>query len=172
MKYKLTPAWTTASFKFSNKEGTDPRGSNCRATGVLRVKNSSSITAKNVSYNWHDPDTSFVEAALSRGDRKIADVIEAVWRAGGRMEAWSDYFRFERWMRAFEDCGLDPAFYASRERGEDEVLPWCRVNMGVRESLLLRERHRAYEAQLSPDCRAACSACGAAALLEEGRCDG
>ena len=102
----------------------------------------SSITAKNVSYNWHDPDTSFVEAALSRGDRKIADVIEAVWRAGGRMEAWSDYFRFERWMRAFEDCGLDPAFYASRERGEDEVLPWCRVNMGVRESLLLRERHR------------------------------
>ena len=132
----------------------------------------SSITAKNVSYNWHDPDTSFVEAALSRGDRKIADVIEAVWRAGGRMEAWSDYFRFERWMRAFEDCGLDPAFYASRERGEDEVLPWCRVNMGVRESLLLRERHRAYEAQLSPDCRAACSACGAAALLEEGRCDG
>lgn len=132
----------------------------------------SSITAKNVSYNWHDPDTSFVEAALSRGDRKIADVIEAVWRAGGRMEAWSDYFRFERWMRAFEDCGLDPAFYASRERGEDEVLPWCRVNMGVRESLLLCERHRAYEAQLSPDCRAACSACGAAALLEEGRCDG
>ncbi len=132
----------------------------------------SSITAKNVSYNWHDPDTSFVEAALSRGDRKIADVIEAVWRAGGRMEAWSDYFRFERWMRAFEDCGLDPAFYASRERGEDEVLPWCRVNMGVRESLLLCERHRAYEAQLSPDCRAACSACGAAALLGEGRCDG
>lgn len=102
----------------------------------------------------------------------MADVIEAVWREGGRMEAWSDYFRFERWMRAFEDCGLDPAFYASRERGEDEVLPWCRVNMGVRESLLLRERHRAYEAQLSPDCRAACSACGAAALLEEGRCDG
>ena len=140
------------------------------AIGVELLR--SSITAKNVSYNWHDPDTSFVEAALSRGDRKIADVIEAVWRAGGRMEAWSDYFRFERWMRAFEDCGLDPAFYASRERGEDEVLPWRRVNMGVRESLLLRERHRAYEAQLSPDCRAACSACGAAALLEEGRCDG
>ena len=59
-----------------------------------------SITAKNVSYNWHDPDTSFVEAALSRGDRKIADVIEAVWRDGGRMEAWSDYFRFSRWMKA------------------------------------------------------------------------
>lgn len=131
-----------------------------------------SITAKNVSYNWHDPDTSFIEAALSRGDRKIADVIEAVWRDGGRMEAWSDYFRFERWMRAFERCGLDPAFYASRERGEDEVLPWYRISMGVRKELLLRERHRAYEAQLSPDCRAACSACGAAALLTEGRCDG
>lgn len=131
-----------------------------------------SITAKNVSYNWHDPDTSFVEAALSRGDRKIADVIEAVWHDGGRMEAWSDYFRFSRWMKAFETCGLDPEFYASRERGEDEVLPWYRVSMGVRTSLLLRERHRAYEAQLSPDCRAACSACGAAKLLTEGECDG
>ena len=132
----------------------------------------SSITAKNVSYNWHDADTSFVEAALSRGDRKIADVIEAVWREGGRMEAWSDYFRFGRWMEAFKSCGLDPAFYASRERAEDELLPWSRIDMGVRTSLLLRERHRAYEARLSPDCRAACSACGAAKLLEEGVCDG
>lgn len=132
----------------------------------------SSITAKNVSYNWHDADTSFVEAALSRGDRKMADVIETVWREGGRMEAWSDYFRFGRWMEAFKSCGLDPAFYASRERAEDELLPWSRIDMGVRTSLLLRERHRAYEARLSPDCRAACSACGAAKLLEEGVCDG
>ena len=131
------------------------------------------ITAKNVTYNWHDPDTSFIEAALSRGDRRLGRVIETVWRKGGRMEAWSDYFSFRRWMDAFAECGIDPAFYASRERGEDEVLPWSRVSMGVRTDLLLRERHRAYDATLSPDCRVACSACGATALMEEGgRCDG
>lgn len=123
-----------------------------------------SITAKNVTYNWHDGDTSFIEAVLSRGDRRIADVLEAVWRRGGRMEAWSDYFSFKRWMDAFADCGIDPAFYASRERGEDEVLPWSHINMGVRQDLLLRERHRAYEGALSPDCRASCSACGANGL--------
>ena len=132
-----------------------------------------SITAKNVTYNWHDADTSFIEAALSRGDRRVGGVIEAAWRRGARLEAWSDYFSFKRWLEAFADCGLDPAFYATRERGEDECLPWSRVNMGVRTSLLLRERHRAYEARLSPDCRAECAGCGAAALLERGvKCDG
>ena len=132
-----------------------------------------SITAKNVTYNWHDPDTSFVEAVLSRGDRRVGDAIEAVWRRGGRMEAWSDYFSFKRWMDAFYECGVDPDFYATRERAEDEVLPWCCVDMGVRTSLLLRERRRAYSAQLSPDCRAACSACGAQDLLPKGvKCDG
>ena len=132
-----------------------------------------SITAKNVTYNWHDADTSFIEAALSRGDRRVGGVIEAAWRRGARLEAWSDYFSFKRWLEAFADCGLDPAFYATRERGEDECLPWSRVNMGVRTSLLLRERHRAYEARLSPDCRVECAGCGAAALLERGvKCDG
>ena len=132
-----------------------------------------SSTAKNVTYNWHDADTSFIEAALSRGDRRVGGVIEAAWRRGERLEAWSDYFSFKRWLEAFADCGLDPAFYATRERGEDECLPWSRVNMGVRTSLLLRERHRAYEARLSPDCRAECAGCGAAALLERGvKCDG
>lgn len=131
-----------------------------------------SITAKNVTYNWHDADTSFIEAALSRGDRRLGRVIQTVWKNGGRLEAWSDYFSFSRWMSAFEACGLDPAFYASRERGEDEILPWSRIDMGVKQSLLLRERHRAYNGELSPDCREACSACGAAALLEGGRCDG
>ena len=108
------------------------------------------ITAKNVTYNWHDPDTSFVEAVLSRGDRRVGDAIEAAWRRGGRMEAWSDYFSFKRWMDAFDECGVDPDFYATRERAEDEVLPWCRVDMGVRTSLLLRERRRAYSARAEP----------------------
>ena len=132
-----------------------------------------SITARNVTYNWHDADTSFIEAALSRGDRRMGDVIEAAWRRGARMEAWSDYFDFRRWQAAFADCGLEPAFYATRERSEDECLPWSRVDMGVRTDLLLRERHRAYNAELSPDCRVQCSDCGARSLLPRGvKCDG
>ena len=130
------------------------------------------IKAKNVVYNWHDPQTSYIEATLSRGDRRIGRVIENVWRAGGRLEAWSDYFSFERWMKAFDDAGVDPAFYAHRERGEDEVMPWDIVDVGVRREHLWHERCAAYASELSPDCRKQCSACGAARLLKGGKCDG
>ena len=77
-----------------------------RRVNLLR----SSITAKSVTYNWHDAETSLIEAVLSRGDRRVADAIEAVWRDGGRLDSWTDYFSFERWMRAFEQCGIDPDF--------------------------------------------------------------
>ena len=131
-----------------------------------------SIRAKSVTYNWHDPDTSFVEAVLSRGDRRIADVIEEVWRRGGKLEAWGDYFSFDRWMAAMDACGVDPMFYACRERGKDELLPWDIVNMGVRRAHLWHEREQAYKAELSPDCRRQCTGCGALALMTEGgKCD-
>lgn len=130
------------------------------------------IKAKNVTYNWHDPDTSFVEAVLSRGDRRIADVIEEVWRRGGKLEAWGDYFSFDRWMTAMDACGVDPMFYACRERGKDEFLPWDIVDMGVRRAHLWHEREQAYKAELSPDCRKQCTGCGALALMTEGgKCD-
>ena len=131
-----------------------------------------SIRAKSVTYNWHDPDTSFVEDVLSRGDRRIADVIEEVWRRGGKLEAWGDYFSFDRWMAAMDACGVDPMFYACRERGKDEFLPWDIVNMGVRRAHLWHEREQAYKAELSPDCRRQCTGCGALALMTEGgKCD-
>ena len=130
------------------------------------------IKAKNVVYNWHDPQTSYIEATLSRGDRRMGRVIENVWRAGGRLEAWSDYFSFERWMKAFDDAGVDPTFYAYRERCEDEVMPWDIVDVGVRRAHLWHEREQAYRSELSPDCRKQCSACGAAKLLKGGKCDG
>ena len=138
-----------------------------RRVNLLRA----SITARNVTYNWHDAETSVIESALSRGDRRLGDVLEEVWRQGGRLDAWSDYFRFERWEKAFESCGLDLAFYASRERGTDEVLPWDMIDVGVRRQHLLTERERAYRSELSPDCRKACSACGAARLLHGRNCD-
>ena len=93
-----------------------------RRVNLLR----SSITARNVSYNWHDAETSLIEAVLSRADRRVADAIEEVWRQGGRLDSWSDYFSFQRWMDAFEKCGVDTEFYANRERSVDEALPWLK----------------------------------------------
>ena len=133
-----------------------------RRVNLLR----SSIVARNVTYNWHDAETSLIEAALSRADRRAADVIEEVWRSGGRLDAWTDYFSFDRWIKAFEKCGVDPAFYANREFSTDELLPWDVIDVGVRKAHLLRERQRCYESTLSPDCRKQCSACGAARLLK------
>ena len=139
-----------------------------RRVNLLRT----SLVARNVTYNWHDAETSLIEAALSRGDRRVADVIEEVWRSGGRLDAWTDYFSIDRLMRAFEQCGVDAAFYANREFSTDELLPWDVIDVGVRKAHLLRERQRCYESTLSPDCRKQCSACGAARLLKEVRCDG
>ena len=139
-----------------------------RRVNLLR----SSITARNVTYNWHDAETSVIEAALSRGDRRMSSVIEEVWRQGGRLEAWSDYFSYERWVGAFSKCGLDMGFYASRERSVDELLPWDMIDVGVRKAHLIHEREQCYASRLSPDCRKQCSACGAARLMRGGKCDG
>lgn len=139
-----------------------------RRVNLLR----SSLTARNVTYNWHDAETSVIEAALSRGDRRLGAVIEEVWRQGGRLEAWSDYFSYSRWEEAFDKCGLDMGFYASRERSTDELLPWDMIDVGVRKAHLVHEREQCYASQLSPDCRKQCSACGAARLMRGGKCDG
>ena len=139
-----------------------------RRVNLLR----SAITAKNVTYNWHDAETSLIEAVLSKGDRRVADAIEEVWRQGGRLDAWTDYFSFRRWMDAFEDCGVDVDFYAHREAGKDEILPWDHIDVGVRKAHLWSEREKCYRSELSPDCRHQCAACGAAKLLERGfTCD-
>ncbi|MBQ6272698.1 MAG: TIGR03960 family B12-binding radical SAM protein [Oscillospiraceae bacterium] len=139
-----------------------------RRVNLLR----SAITAKNVTYNWHDAETSLIEAVLSKGDRRVADAIEEVWRQGGRLDAWTDYFSFRRWMDAFENCGVDVDFYAHREAGRDEIMPWDHIDVGVRKAHLWSEREKCYRSELSPDCRHQCAACGAAKLLERGfTCD-
>ncbi len=139
-----------------------------RRVSLLR----SSINSRNVVYNWHDADTSVVEAVLSRGDRRLGPVLEEVWRNGGRLEAWSDYFLYERWSRAMNKYGLSQAFYAERERSTDEILPWDMIDVGVMKRHLIREREKCYSSELSPDCRHQCSACGALKLMEGGKCDG
>ena len=139
-----------------------------RRVNLLRA----SINSRNVVYNWHDADTSVVEAVLSRGDRRLGPVLEEVWRNGGRLEAWTDYFSYQRWMDAIDKHGLSVGFYAERERDVDEVLPWDMIDVGVRKDHLKREREKCYTSTLSPDCRHRCSACGALRLMEGGKCDG
>ena len=87
------------------------------------------------------------------------------------MDSWDEYFSYERWLEAMAECGLDPDFYASRERGEDEILPWDVISCGVTKKHFLRERKAAYEGRVTPDCREQCTGCGAACLLEGGVCD-
>ena len=130
-----------------------------------------SIKARNVTYNWHDAKTSLIEAVLSRGDRRVGAAIEEVWRNGGTLDSWGEYFDFDRWMKAFETCGIDPWFYANRERSKDELLPWDVIDVGVRKEHLWHEREMAYKSQLSPDCRKQCTGCGAIKLLKGGKCD-
>ena len=128
------------------------------------------INARNVTYNWHDAETSEIECILSRGDRRLGKVIEEVWRSGARLEAWSDFFNYDRWVNALSRCGVDASFYTTRERGEDEVMPWDHIDMGVTKAHLRREYDRAFEGVLSPDCRAGCVGCGAKKLTG-GACD-
>ena len=129
------------------------------------------MKGRSIKYNWHDSQTSFLEAVFARGDRKVADVIETAWRQGAKFDAWSEYFDFDRWLAAFEACGVDPAFYANRTREKDELLPWDVTSVGVTKNFLWRERERAYEAVITPDCRVQCTGCGANKLYPGGKCD-
>ena len=129
------------------------------------------MKGRSIKYNWHDSQTSFLEAVFARGDRKVADVIETAWRQGAKFDAWSEYFDFDRWQAAFEACGVDPAFYANRTRERDELLPWDVTSVGVTKNFLWRERERAYEAVITPDCRVQCTGCGANKLYPGGKCD-
>ena len=87
------------------------------------------------------------------------------------MDAWQDYYNLDLWMAAFEDCGLDPAFYANRVRSKNEILPWSMISSGVSQKFLWRERQRAYEGITTPDCRTQCTGCGANCLIGGGKCD-
>lgn len=127
------------------------------------------ITAKAVTYNWHDGDTSFLEAVLARGDRRVGRVLEAAFRKGAKLDAWSDCFDLNRWLEAFAECGLDPEFYACRERGREEVLPWSMISCHVSGEYLWRQRELAYQSVPTPDCRTQCSGCGAH-VVEGGEC--
>ena len=121
-----------------------------------------SITTKKVQFNYHDADTSFLEAVFARGDRKLCRVMALACERGFHFDGWNDCFSLEKWMALFEECGIDPAFYANRRRSFDEILPWDHIDYGVEKRFLQKECQKAYENTTTPHCRLKCSGCGAA----------
>lgn len=116
---------------------------------------------KSLKYNWHEADVTVLEGVLARGDRKISAVVEAAYRNGALFDSWSEEFDNSLWMKAFDQCGIDPDFYTVRERGLDEVFPWDFIDAGVSKEFLKREWLLAQKGQASPNCRQRCSGCGA-----------
>jgi len=109
---------------------------------------------------WADPQTSLLEAWLSRGDRRTSDAIFRAWKAGARFDAWQDQFDFNIWQRAFEEAGIDPFTYSHRERLPEEPFPWDHIQIGVTRKYLLEEAENSRAGILRPDCRESCYVCG------------
>jgi radical SAM family uncharacterized protein len=125
--------------------------------GALRRE----MHGKGLTMGWHDPGSSMLEAALGRGDRRLGAVIERAWRKGARLDAWDIHFRFDLWLEAFAEEGLDPAWYACRDIPTDEPLPWAHLGAGVSTAFLLRDRKRSLAAKTTADCHwGPCANCG------------
>ena len=127
--------------------------------------------SKSITYDYHAPDLSRLEAVFARGDRRLGPVIEEAVKNGARLDGWDEYFNYSYWFDAMNACGIDADFYTTRGFGEDEVLPWDTVDVGVTKRFLKLERKRAYEGRITPDCREGCAGCGANCLLKEVECD-
>ena len=127
--------------------------------------------SRSIEYNYHAPDLSRLEAVMARGDRRLCPVIQAAVRNGARLDGWDEYFRCDLWQDAFRECGVDMDFYTTRGYGEEEILPWDTIDVGVSKRFLRLERKRAYEGKITPDCRQGCAGCGADKLLKEVGCD-
>ncbi|MFC1995786.1 TIGR03960 family B12-binding radical SAM protein [Chloroflexota bacterium] len=116
---------------------------------------------KGIRLSWPDPKVSLLEATLARGDRRLGKVIYRAWQLGSTFDAWSECFHYGNWLRAFDEVGLSPDFYAQRERPLDELLPWAHIDVGITADFLKREYQRALDGSKTPDCRyQACIACG------------
>jgi radical SAM family uncharacterized protein len=116
---------------------------------------------RNIKYNYHDARISLIEAVLARGDRRLGKVIYSAWSKGCKFDGWDEFFSFDKWMEAFSECHLDPKFYANRKREYSEILPWDHIDMGISKEFLKNESQKAYEGDLTRNCAAGCSVCGA-----------
>lgn len=127
------------------------------------------IKSKFIKYNWHDPETSFLEAVFARGDRRLGQVLLKAHEKGCKFDGWGELFRFDAWMEAFQECGISPEFYANRERSKDEVMPWDHIDVGVTRAYLYSQREKAYRGEVTPNCMDKCMGCGAT-VFEGGIC--
>ena len=118
------------------------------------------LRGKGLKLNWNDPRETVFEAWLSRGDRRVGEVVYRAWKRGAKFDAWREHFSFDVWMDAFEEVGLDPDFYTHRQRSEDEVFPWDHISTGVHKKILLKDYKQSQEEITRPDCREQCYGCG------------
>ena len=128
------------------------------------------MKTKNVTFRWHDSDTSYLEGVFARGDRRTGEALYTAWKSGCKMDGWEQCFSLEKWMEAFRACGLDPAFYANRQRPLDEVFPWDHIGCGTTKAHLKREWERSRRAEPTPSCLEQCAGCGAASLMKGCAC--
>ena len=120
------------------------------------------LNRKSIKYNWHEADVTVLEGVLARGDRKVSQVLLYVYEHGGIFDAWSEFFDYQRWLDAFEACGVSMDFYTTRERPLDEIFPWDFIDTGVTKEFLIREWKNAIGETVTPNCRMKCSGCGIA----------
>ena len=118
------------------------------------------LRIKNVTFHWHDAETSFLEAVFARGDQAVGKVLYEAWKLGCRFDGWGEFFDFEKWMAAFDRQCINPATYANRWREYDEKLPWDLIDYGIDKAFLWREREKGYAVRLTDNCRNSCAGCG------------
>ena len=118
------------------------------------------LNIKGVTFHWHEPYVSYLEACFARGDRRMGAVLKRAWEKGCILDGWNETFRFDTWMDAFRECGLNPAFYANRERTKEEILPWDHIDCGVTKAFLWNEKEKSERAETTKDCRKGCNGCG------------
>ena len=119
-----------------------------------------SVKTKKVKVSYHDPNVSMLEVILAKGDRRLCPVIYTAWKKGCKFDSWGEHYRFDKWVEAFEDCGVDPKFYANRRFEYDEILPWEHLDYLVSKEFFIRENKTAHKAVTTPHCRLRCSGCG------------
>ena len=129
---------------------------------VVNHEMKAQLNHKSLKYNWHEADVTVLEGVFARGDRRVGKVILEAYRLGCIYDSWGEHFQYDLWLQAFENTGVDIAFYNLRERDLEEILPWDFIDIGVTKKFLQREWKRALEGEVTPNCRMQCSGCGAA----------
>ena len=126
------------------------------------------IRSRQITYNYHENRLSFMEAVFARGDRRVCKVLIKAWEMGCKFDGWGEHFNYDTWMKAFEECGVDPYFYVTRKREYEEILPWDHIDVGVSKKYFINESKRAKEGKVTPNCMVDCGGCGAAVFETPG----